>query len=394
MKVPLFELGTQHQQLLNEFQAAFNHVLSHGKFILGPEVEQFEKETALYCKAKHGISCASGSDALLLALMVYGIGPGDEVITSPYSFFATASCVARLGAKAVFADISLSSYNLDPEEVLKKITPKTKAIIPVHLYGQSTETMPYLKIAKEKGIAIVEDAAQAIGAHHHGQPVGAIGDIGCISFFPTKNLGGLGDGGMLLTNDDSLAEKLRVLRVHGSKPKYYHHELGINSRLDTLQAAFLRVKLPHLARYAKARQKNAAIYEKAFVESGLAEASSSSTSNIEQSDRPLILPKKTQDVHVYNQYVIRTKDSKLRDPLRKHLDSHGVGSEIYYPVPLHLQGCFSNWKYQKGDFPKSELAAESTIALPIYPELTESQLNFVVKTIESFPWKTSYTNYV
>jgi dTDP-4-amino-4,6-dideoxygalactose transaminase len=388
MNVPLLDLGPQHEKLTGEFRSAFEKVLASGKFILGPEVELFEKEIAAACQSRHAISCASGSDALLLSLMALDVGPGDEVITSPYSFFATASCIARLGAEAVFADINLCCYNLDAREVLKKITPRTKAIIPVHLYGQSAEMEPYLAIAADKKIGIVEDAAQAIGAEYEGQPIGALGHIGCLSFFPTKNLGGLGDGGMLLTNDDKLAERLRILRVHGAHPKYYHQQLGINSRLDTLQAAFLRVKLPHLPHWTDGRRKNSLYYIEKLVEVGLAaQPNDGHHGHVSKSkDKPLILPCRCQSSHVYNQFVIRLRNPDVRDPLRKHLETAGIGSEIYYPLSLHLQECFAIWGYGKGDFPNSELASASTIALPIFPELTNEQLDAVVKALISFKW--------
>ena len=395
MKVPLLDLTLQHRKLKKELRAAFARVLDHGKFILGPEMELFEKETARLCRARHAIACASGSDALLLSLMALGVGPGDEVITSPYSFFATASCIARLGARAVFADISLCCYNLDPAEVLKKISPRTRAILPVHLYGQSADMRPYLQPAKERGIPVVEDAAQAIGAELNGRPVGALGEVGCLSFFPTKNLGGLGDGGMLLTNNAGLAEKLRILRVHGAQPKYYHQALGINSRLDTLQAALLRVKLRHLRGWTEARKRNAALYVQLIVKAGLANPPVSSRRDRgcvnDDTDgrlrKPLVLPVCCQSNHVYNQFVIRLANPAARNALRRHLQSKGVGAEIYYPVPLHLQKCFDGWGYRAGDFPKSEQAAATTLALPIFPELSGKQLRHVVKSLGSFDWK-------
>lgn len=376
MKVPLLDLNRQHRKLERELTDAFRQVLDHGRFILGPEMELFEKEAAAACGARHAIACASGSDALLLALMGFDIGPGDEVITTPYSFYASSSCIARVGARAVFADIEMDTCNVDPAEVLKKFSPRTKAIIPVHLYGQSASMKPWLDEAKRRGVRVIEDACQAIGAEYEGRPVGTIGDVGCLSFFPTKNLGGLGDGGMLLAGDDALAEKLRVLRVHGMKPKYHHPFLGVNARMDTLQAAMLRVKLPHLAGWAAARRRNADTYTRLMKEAGFAGA--------EKDGRPVILPSTCQTNHVFNQFVIRTRRPEARDPLRKHLDACGVGTEIYYPVPLHVQKCFASWNYKMGDFPKSELAAASTLALPIFPELTEEELGHVVKSIGSF----------
>lgn len=392
MNVPLLDLSAQHEAVSSELKKAFESVISHGKFILGPEVELFEKEIAKECGVKHAISCASGSDALLLALMAYNIGPGDEVITSPYSFFATASCIARVGAKAVFADICPECFNIHPEEVIKKITPRTKVVMPVHLYGQSADMSGCLNLCRERKIALIEDACQAIGATFEGKPVCSIGDVGCISFFPSKNLGGLGDGGMMTTHDDEIAKKLKILRVHGSEPKYYHHLLGINSRLDTLQAATLRVKLPRLKSYAAARARNAALYQKILVDAGLAEMPKvhlkcSSGSIPLNSSKPIILPASRSQGHVYNQYVIRARNEAERNGLREHLKNANIGTEIYYPVPLHLQTCFASWGYQRGDFPQSEAAAETTLAIPIFPELAESQLRYVADTLKSFSWR-------
>ena len=391
MTVPLLDLTLQHRPLEAELKAAFERVLQHGRFILGPEVGLLEKEIAALCQARHAIACASGSDALLLSLMAFDIGPGDAVITTPFSFFATASCIARVGARAVFADINLCCYNLDPAEVLKKISPRTKAIIPVHLYGQSAPIRPWLQVARERGIRVIEDAAQAIGAEEHGRPVGALADIGCLSFFPTKNLGGLGDGGMLLTHDEALAEKLRVLRVHGAVSEYHHRFLGINSRLDTLQAALLRVKLPHLRSWADVRIHNAREYTRLLIEAGLSAKPAATTgcSTDEAPARhgpPLILPASCQSRHVYNQFVIRVRNPALRDPLRRHLEAQGVATRIYYPEALHLQECFAAWGGRQGDFPRSELACGSTLALPIFPELTAAQLHHVVESLKLFPW--------
>lgn len=380
MNVPLLDLGRQHQAIEPELREAFNAVLRHGKFILGPEVAEFEREVAPLCGAKHAVSCASGSDALLLALMAFGVGPGDEVITSPYSFFATASCIARLGAKAVFADISLESYNLDPDEVRKKISPRTKAILPVHLYGQAAEMAPWLEEAKRRGIRVIEDAAQAIGARYRGELVGGFGDVGCFSFFPSKNLGGFGDGGLMTTNDDELAGKLRILRVHGAAPKYYHGLLGINSRLDTIQAALLRVKLPRLDGWATARARNAELYAKLLVAAGAAAPAPEG----EASAAPFILPSAGQTRHVFNQFVLRARAPAMRDRLREHLQKSGVGTEIYYPVPVHLQKCFAGWGYLEGDLPRAERAAASTLALPIFPELTEAEIAHVARAIVAF----------
>ncbi|MDD2707663.1 MAG: DegT/DnrJ/EryC1/StrS family aminotransferase [Verrucomicrobiae bacterium] len=390
MNVPLLDLSRQHQALKDELMAAFAKTLDSGRFILGSEVEALEQETARYCQARHGIACASGSDALLLSLMAFGIGPGDEVITSPYSFFATASCIARMGAKAVFADISLRCFNLDPQDVLRKITPRTKAIIPVHLFGQSADMAPCLAVAREKGIKIIEDAAQAIGAEYRGQRVGGIGDVGCLSFFPTKNLGGLGDGGMLVTNDSALAEKLKILRLHGAKTEYNHQWLGINSRLDAIQASFLRIKLRHLDEWTEARQRNASLYIAKITAAGLADAPSGCQGCANpvpsSSGKPIILPAACQSRHVYNQFVIRTVNPSARNALRQFLQDGNIGSRVYYPVSLHQQPCFASWGYRAGDLPNSEAANQTSLALPIFPELTESQITHVVDSLAAFNW--------
>jgi dTDP-4-amino-4,6-dideoxygalactose transaminase len=392
--VPLLDLRAQHQKLKAELMQAFEQAIDSGRFIMGPEVENLEKEVAQYCQARYAIGCASGSDALLLALMAYGIGPGDEVITSPYTFFATASCIARVGAKAVFADICPHCFNLDPRDVLKKMSGKTRAIIPVHLFGQSADMEPWLQEARKREIRIIEDAAQAIGSRYHGKPVGAIGDVGCLSFFPTKNLGALGDAGMLLTNDAGLAEKLRVLRVHGAKVEYDHQWLGVNSRIDALQAAFLRIKLRHLDEWAEARRRNAAIYTRLLVKTGLADPTSQrqgcgDNATVYASGKPLFLPAVCQEGHVYNQFVIQVRDPKTRDPFRKHLESQGISVRVYYPISLHLQKCFSHWGYRNGDLPNSEHANRVTLALPIFPELTEPQQQQAVDAMKAFNWKAS-----
>lgn len=392
MSVPLLDLRAQHQKLKAELVQAFEQAIDSGRFILGPEVESLEKEVAQYCQARYGIGCASGSDALLLALLAQGIGTGDEVITTPYTFFATASCIARVGAKAIFADICPHCFNLDPQEVLKKITRRTKAIIPVHLFGQAADMAPYLKLGREREIRIIEDAAQAIGCQYHGRPVGSIGDMGCLSFFPTKNLGALGDAGMLLTNDAGLAEKLRILRVHGAKQEYDHQWLGVNSRLDALQAAFLRIKLRHLDEWAAARQRNASAYTRLIVEAGLAEPPArrqgcGDASKPVQSSKPIILPAICQDGHIYNQFVIQTRHPEARDPLKKHLDAQAINVRVYYPISLHMQKCFAQWGYRVGNFPRSEYANRVTLALPIFPELTEDQQRQVVEAMTCFDWK-------
>jgi dTDP-4-amino-4,6-dideoxygalactose transaminase len=368
--VPLIDVLRHYGPLADRLQAALARVCGSGHYILGPEVESLEQELAHYCQTAHAVGCASGSDALLLALMACGVGQGDEVILPSYTFFATASAAWRLGARPVFVDIEPRHYNLDPELIERSITPRTKAIIPVHLYGQCAPMTPILQIARRRGLAVIEDAAQAIGAEDGGRRAGSMGDIGCLSFYPTKNLGGMGDGGMLLCQTPELAEKLRLLRGHGMQPRYYHKVVGINSRLDSLQAAILRVKLPHLEQWTAARQTNAHRYTQLFTDCGL--------------DRVLRLPASRGDGrHAWNQYVIRVPDGK-RDDLRVHLKLAEIGSEIYYPVPLHLQACFSTLGYKAGSLPHSELAAQQTLALPIFPELTAEEQARVVGHIAAF----------
>lgn len=366
--VPLLDLDAQNHPLLAEFRAAFDRVVTSSHFILGPEVDAFEKECAKYIGAKHAIGVSSGTDALLLCMMGLGIGPGDEVITSPFSFFATAGCIARVGATPVFVDIDPVTYNLDPKLVEAAVTPKTKAIMPVHLFGQSANMGALCELPSTRRIPIVEDAAQAIGAKSRVGNVGTIGNFGCFSFFPSKNLGAFGDAGLVTTNDDAMAEKLRVLRAHGSKPKYFHSMIGGNFRIDALQAAILRVKLPHLDEWTKGREKNAALYTELFTKAGLA-------------SETLGLPKKVEPRHVYNQYVIRTK---RRDDLRKHLTAAGIGTEIYYPKCLHLQECFTHLGYKEGSLPQAESAAQEVLALPIYAELGEERIKRVVDEVTRF----------
>ncbi|MEJ7708845.1 MAG: DegT/DnrJ/EryC1/StrS family aminotransferase [Pyrinomonadaceae bacterium] len=341
------------------------------QFILGPEVQALEEEIARYSQARYAIGCASGSDALLLALMALGIGEGDEVITTPYSFFATASSIARLGARPVFVDIDPRTYNIDPALVESAITPRTRAIMPVHLFGQCAEMDALAAIAERHGsLPIIEDAAQAIGAEDHGRRAGSMGAIGCFSFYPTKNLGGAGDGGMLTTNDEQLAARLRTLRAHGSDTKYYYRLLGINSRLDSIQAAILRVKLPYLNEWSDTRARNAELYSQLFRDAGL--------------ENKFDLPFCRDHVrHIYNQYIIRVPSTE-RNLLLEHLQQSRVGTEVYYPLPLHLQECFQYLGHCKGDFPESERAARETIALPIYPELGIKQQLVVVEALGDF----------
>ncbi|MBK9097111.1 MAG: DegT/DnrJ/EryC1/StrS family aminotransferase [bacterium] len=386
MKVPLLDLKPQYHSLKKELDDAVLRVAESQYFILGPEVENMEKEFCQYLKCKHAIGVSSGTDALLLALMAIDIKPGDEVIVPTYSFFATAGVVSRLNAVPVLTDIDPVTFNIDPEDFKKKITPKTKAVIPVHLYGQSADLEPIVKIAKEKNIFVIEDAAQAIGTEYKdGKCVGTIGDIGCFSFFPSKNLGGYGDGGLVTTNNDDLAYMLRIKRVHGGEQKYYHKVIGGNFRIDALQSAVLRVKLPHLDKWSEKRRANAEYYNKLFKEAGLAEETGKT--KFDEKNK-VLLPKASyknvsglKNYHIYNQYIIRAQN---RDGLKKFLTENEIGNEIYYPVPFHLQECFVNLNHKKGDFPESEMASETSLAIPIYPELSKEQQEFVVQKIKEF----------
>ncbi|MBV9242561.1 MAG: DegT/DnrJ/EryC1/StrS family aminotransferase [Acidobacteria bacterium] len=369
MNVPLLDLKEQNSAIRPEIEAAIGRVLDSNGFILGAEVAALEKELAEYCGVKHAIGCASGSDAILLGLMAHDIGPGDEVITTPYSFFATVSSITRLGATPVFVDIEPDTYNIDPKKIGSAITERTKAIEPVHLYGQCADMFAINGIAAKRGIPVIEDAAQAIGAEENGARAGAIGSIGAFSFYPSKNLGAMGDGGFVTTNDDTLANKLIALRNHGAEVKYYHKWVGLNSRLDGFQGAVLRVKLPYLESWTEARRANAARYRQLFTDAGLTEQ--------------VGLPVERENCrHIYNQYVIRVPNR--RDDLRSYLTEHHIGTDIYYPVPLHLQECFAYLGYKEGDLPESERAANETIAIPIYPELRPEQQEYVVSTIADF----------
>jgi dTDP-4-amino-4,6-dideoxygalactose transaminase len=368
--VPLLDMQRQHAPLRAEIDAALIRVCDSGRFILGPECEQLERSIAVYCQTTQAVACASGSDALLLALMAADIGPGDDVLLPAYTFFATASAVWRLGARPVFVDIDPATFNIDPVDMARKLTGATKAIIPVHLFGQCADMDAINSIAGRQKLLVVEDAAQAIGAELNGRRAGSLGDLGCISFYPTKNLGGVGDGGMLTTSDPALADKLRLLRGHGMQPRYYHQLVGINSRLDTLQAAVLQVKFPHLERWTDERAANAERYERMFTARSL--------------DRIIGLPRVAPNRrHAWNQYVIRIADGR-RDKLREHLQRSGVGTEIYYPVPLHLQECFRPLGYEPDSMPESERAARETLALPIFPELTAAEQQTVVDRIAEF----------
>lgn len=365
---PFLDLRAQFESIRSEVLSAVEHTFESQGFILGPEVAQLESEIAQLTGCKFAIGCASGSDALLLSLMALGIGSGDEVITTPFTFGATAGSIARTGARPVFVDIDPKSYNLDPEQIERAITPRTRAIMPVHLFGWPAEMDAIRAIAARHRLALVEDAAQAIGSSYHRQPVGSLGEIGCFSFFPSKNLGGAGDGGMITTNDSSLADRLRVLRVHGARNKYSYERIGMNSRLDALQAAVLRVKLRHLSQWSEQRRQNAERYAQMIASRGL--------------DRAVTLPSAgANGTHVYNQFVIRVSS---RDALRRHLRSAGIPTEIYYPFPLHLEQAFAYLGYGPNDFPQSERACVEVLALPIYPELTEPQQMLVVEAIADF----------
>lgn len=365
MNVPLLDLKAQYATIRGEVEAAVISVLESQHFILGPIVEQCEKIVAAYSNCSYGIGVSSGSDALLACLMAENIGVGDEVITTPYTFFATVGAIARLGATPVFVDIDPVTYNLDPLQIPAKITKRTRAIIPVHLYGQMADMDAVMSLAKEHGLVVIEDAAQAIGAEYKGRRAGSIGHYGCFSFFPSKNLGAAGDGGMVVTNDIQRAEKLRCLRMHGSNPKYYHKVLGGNFRLDAIQAAVVSAKIPHLDDWTSARQANAERYNQLISMVGTS----------------IGLPAMIANRHIFNQYVIRVS---RRDELQAFLKKQGIGTEVYYPVPMHLQECFAYLGKQMGDFPESEWAAKETLALPVYPELTDSQAQFVAERICEF----------
>lgn len=385
MRVPLLDLKPQYQSLKKELDEAVIKVAESQYFILGPEVSAMEKEFCDYLGCKYAIGVSSGTDALLLALMSIDIKPGDEVIVPTYSFFATAGVVSRLNATPVFVENDPVTFNMDPKDFEKKITKKTKAVIPVHLYGQSADMDEIVKIAKSKNIMVIEDAAQAIGTQYKdGRFVGTIGDIGCFSFFPSKNLGCYGDGGLVTTNDDNLAKILTIKRVHGAEPKYYHKVIGGNFRIDALQAAVLRVKLPHLDKWSEKRRQNANRYNQLFIEAELAEEPGKTSFD---KKNKVLLPAavyerfRVKNYHIYNQYIVRVEQ---RDEMREFLSKNEIGTEIYYPVPFHLQECFNDLGYKKGDFPNSEFSADKSIALPIYPELSDEQLVYVVDTFKKF----------
>jgi len=370
MNIPMLDLRAQHATIAAEVESAISAVLQSQQLILGPEVRELERELAEYCSSSEAISCASGSDALLLALMAYGIGQGDEVVSTPYTFFATAGAIVRLGARPVFVDIDPVSFNLNADLLEKAITSRTRAIMPIYLYGQCAEMSDINKIAARHNIPVIEDAAQAIGAEHKGTRAGSLGAIGCFSFYPSKNLGGAGDGGLMTTSDPEIADRLRILRAHGAKKKYYHDVVGLNSRLDSLQAAILRVKFRHLDDWMSARRSNAARYRELFGKTGLL-----------SSGRVSVPQECSGQFHVYNQFVLRVTD---RDKLRAQMKEKGIGTEVYYPVPMHLQPCFANLGYKQGDFPESERAANESLAIPIYPELGAEAQRYIVDVISSF----------
>jgi dTDP-4-amino-4,6-dideoxygalactose transaminase len=368
MRVPLLDIPASYENILQDVKKNIDQVIQSGQFVLGPIVEELEQKIATYCETKYAVGVSSGTDALLISLMAAGIGEGDEVITTPFTFFATAGSIARLGAHPVFVDIEQDTFNINPSQIEKSITDKTRAIIPVHLYGQSANMNPILELAQRYNLVVIEDAAQAIGSEYEGRRSGSMGDYGCFSFFPTKNLGGFGDGGMVTMSSEDVYNKVKTLRVHGSNLKYYHQVIGGNFRLDALQAGVVLAKLTYLDQWTEKRRENAQTYNQLFKDKGIADQ--------------LILPPEVIPRHVYNQYVIRVKNN--RDKLRGFLTENNISTEIYYPLPLHLQDCFTFLGYKKGAFPESEKAANDTIALPIFPELTQEQLSYVTEKIDEF----------
>ncbi len=368
MKVPLLDLKAQFQPIRSDVLSIIEEVCEEQSFILGQRVEAFETALADYLECRYAVGVASGSDALLLSLMAAGVEPGDEVITVPFTFFSTAGVVSRLHGVPVFVDIQADTLTIDPEQIEQKITPRTKAVIPVHLFGQCSAMEPIMDVAERRGVTVIEDACQAIGASRHGRKAGTIGHAGCFSFFPSKNLGGVGDGGLIVTNDRDVRERILALRVHGSRSDYHHDHIGLNSRLDALGAAVLHVKLRYLGGWNEKRARNAVSYERLFREAGLAEH--------------VTLPvTDSGNVHVFNQYTVRVR---RRDELMAYLKEREIGHKVYYPVPLHLQECYQPLGYQKGDLPVSERMAQDVLSLPIYPELTDAQMELVVESIGDF----------
>jgi dTDP-4-amino-4,6-dideoxygalactose transaminase len=398
LPVPLLDLRAQYASIRDEIRAAIDAVADSQQFILGPEVEALEREVAAYSQSEFGVGVSSGTDALLVALMAIDIKPGDEVILPTFTFFATAGCVARLNARPVFVDVDPLTYNIDPAQIEAAVTKRTRAVVPVHLYGQMAEMNPLMEAARRHKLVVIEDAAQAIGAELQGKRAGSIADLSCFSFFPTKNLGGFGDGGMITTNSIELDKQVKLLRNHGYAPRYYNKVVGGNFRLDALQAAVLRIKLKYLDDWTEKRRQNASLYRRLFTEAGLCiepqsvglasdthDASHTMSGNLVHSldETPgVVLPFEASSVrHIYNQFIIRCG---RRDALMAYLNERKIGTEIYYPVPLHLQECFAELNYQAGDFPVSERAAREVLALPIYPELTEDMIGAVVKAVSDF----------
>ncbi len=385
MTVPLLDLKAQYATLKSELDAAILRVAESQYFILGPEVSGLERSMEEYLGVQHALGVSSGTDALLLALMALGVGSGDEVIVPTFSFFATAGVVSRLGARPVFADIDPVTYAVDPGAVRRAITARTKVILPVHLYGQSADMEPLLALGREHGIAVVEDAAQSIGAcYRDGRRLGSLGDIGCFSFFPSKNLGAFGDGGLVTTNDTALYERMRIMRVHGGERRYYHSVVGGNFRLDELQAAVLRVKLPYLEGWSRKRRENADRYSGRLMDLGLNQGDGhQGFDEHAKVVTPAAIYRESgiQDYHIFNQYVIRVE---RRDELRAWLTERGIGNEVYYPVPFHLQECFGYLGYRQGEFPVAESASAEVLALPVYPELSNEQIDYVAESIAEF----------
>ncbi len=376
VKIDFIDLKPSFAPLRQEIRKAIEEVVDSQYFILGPKVAEFEKNIAAYCGAKHAVGCASGTDALILGLAAAGIKESDEVITTPFTFFSTASSITKIGARPVFADIEEGTFNIDPAKIEAAITKRTRGIMPVHLFGQNADMAPIMEIARKKGLIVVEDAAQSLGADYHDEDhgtwlrSGTVGDAGCVSFFPTKNLGGFGDGGMMITNDDAIAARMKLLRVHGAERRYFHKVIGWNSRLDAIQAAVLDVKLGHLDRWSAERRKNADRYDSLFRETGL-----------QGSEHVKIPERLKRSTHIFNQYTIRAGN---RDGLREYLASKKIGSEIYYPVPLHLQECFAYLGYPKGSLPNAERASDEVLSLPIYPGLPSSHQEAIVSAIAGF----------